>query len=253
LWVSRPVGRVLCPAYAGRRSSIWDCRCRQPRAAYPRASGGPPSNARAGNLQFPSWPCSGWGLPSRRSHLRRWWSLTPPFHPYPPAEPEGGLLSVALSRGSPRVGVTDHPAVGSPYLPHRAVPPGATARPTHPQTGSCRGAAALTVGGVRGCRSRPMPGGGRALARDTGVVPWDIETPALVVDTTLLERNLSRMQASAAAAGAELRPHAKTHKCLDIGRRQLAHGAVGLTVATLAEAEAFVSDGCPSVFVAYPR
>ena len=29
-----------------------------------------------------SWPCSGWGLPSRISHLMRWWSLTPPFHPY---------------------------------------------------------------------------------------------------------------------------------------------------------------------------
>src|SRR5271165_3538167 len=36
------------PREAGRRPSIWDCRCRQPRAAYPRASGGPPSNARAG-------------------------------------------------------------------------------------------------------------------------------------------------------------------------------------------------------------
>jgi len=35
----------------------------------------------------PSWPCSGWGLPSRRSHLRRWWSLTPPFHPYPRTDP----------------------------------------------------------------------------------------------------------------------------------------------------------------------
>jgi D-serine deaminase-like pyridoxal phosphate-dependent protein len=81
---------------------------------------------------------------------------------------------------------------------------------------------------------------------------WDIETPALVVDTTRLERNLDRMQAAAAAAGAVLRPHAKTHKCLEVGRRQLAHGAVGLTVATLAEAEAFVADGCPSVFIAYP-
>jgi hypothetical protein len=62
---------------------------------------------------------SGWGLPSRRSHLRRWWSLTPPFHPYPRFR-GGGLFSVALSRGSPRVGVTDHPALWSPDLPHRA-------------------------------------------------------------------------------------------------------------------------------------
>ncbi len=81
---------------------------------------------------------------------------------------------------------------------------------------------------------------------------WDIETPALVVDVTRLERNLDRMQTVAAAAGAVLRPHAKTHKCLEVGRRQLAHGAAGLTVATLAEAEAFVADGCPSVFIAYP-
>jgi D-serine deaminase-like pyridoxal phosphate-dependent protein len=83
-------------------------------------------------------------------------------------------------------------------------------------------------------------------------MPWDIDTPAVVVDTTRLERNLDRMQAAAAAAGAVLRPHAKTHKCLEVGRRQLAHGAAGLTVATLAEAEAFVADGCPSVFIAYP-
>jgi D-serine deaminase-like pyridoxal phosphate-dependent protein len=72
------------------------------------------------------------------------------------------------------------------------------------------------------------------------------------VDTARLERNLERMRAVAAAAGAALRPHAKTHKCLEVGRRQQAHGAVGLTVATLAEAEAFVADGCPSVFIAYP-
>jgi len=83
-------------------------------------------------------------------------------------------------------------------------------------------------------------------------VQWDIETPAVVVNTTLLERNLDRIQAVATAAGVTLRPHAKTHKCLEIGRRQLAHGATGLTVATLAEAEAFVADGCPSVFIAYP-
>jgi len=74
----------------------------------------------------------------------------------------------------------------------------------------------------------------------------------VVVDTTRLEQNLDRMQKVAATAGAVLRPHAKTHKCLEVGRRQLAHGAVGLTVATLAEAEAFASDGCPSVFIAYP-
>jgi len=39
---------------------------------------------------LPSWPCSGWGLPSRPGHPGRWWSLTPPFHPYPPGRPGAG-------------------------------------------------------------------------------------------------------------------------------------------------------------------
>ncbi len=45
------------------------------------------------------WPCSRWGLPSRPGHPGRWWSLTPPFHPYPgPVDlvGRGGLFSVAL-------------------------------------------------------------------------------------------------------------------------------------------------------------
>jgi D-serine deaminase-like pyridoxal phosphate-dependent protein len=83
-------------------------------------------------------------------------------------------------------------------------------------------------------------------------LPDDLETPAVVVDVERLERNLTRMADSAAAAGVALRPHAKTHKCLEIARLQLAHGATGLTVATLAEAEAFAAAGCPSVFVAFP-
>jgi len=74
----------------------------------------------------------------------------------------------------------------------------------------------------------------------------------VVVDVSRMERNLSRMAAMAAAAGVALRPHAKTHKCVEVARRQLAHGAAGLTVATLAEAELFASGGCPSVFIAYP-
>jgi D-serine deaminase-like pyridoxal phosphate-dependent protein len=84
------------------------------------------------------------------------------------------------------------------------------------------------------------------------LVPDDLETPAVVVDTDRLERNLTRMAVAADAAGVALRPHAKTHKCVRIGRRQLSSGAVGLTVATLLEAEFFASNGCPSVFIAYP-
>lgn len=84
------------------------------------------------------------------------------------------------------------------------------------------------------------------------LVTDDVETPAVVVDVRRLERNLARMAAAAAVAGVALRPHAKTHKCLPVARRQLSGGAVGLTVATLAEAEAFAAGGCPGVFIAYP-
>jgi D-serine deaminase-like pyridoxal phosphate-dependent protein len=85
----------------------------------------------------------------------------------------------------------------------------------------------------------------------TMLIPDDLETPALVVDAGRVERNLSRMAAAAAAAGIALRPHAKTHKSLPIARRQLAHGAAGLTVATLTEAETFAAEA-GSVFIAYP-
>ena len=66
-----------------------------------------------------AWPCSGWGLPSRTGHPARWCALTAPFHPclcgHEPAI--GGLFSVALSCGSPRLAVSQHPALWSPDLP----------------------------------------------------------------------------------------------------------------------------------------
>ena len=49
---------------------------RRHRAGSPRTPAQAPRAA-------PSWPCSGWGLPSHPGHPGRWWSLTPPFHPYP--------------------------------------------------------------------------------------------------------------------------------------------------------------------------
>src|SRR5689334_21455827 len=99
----------------------------------PAGSDGPPSNACAAP-RGASWSCSGWGLPSRPGHPGRWWSLTPPFHPYPPLAAGGGLFSVALSRGSPRVAVDNHPALRSPDFPRRRArpptrPPGLLVRP----------------------------------------------------------------------------------------------------------------------------
>src|SRR3712207_2997126 len=58
----------------------------------------------------------GFTEPHRSPGVR--WSLTPPFHPYQ-RRTAGGLFSVALSRGSPRVAVSDHPALWSPDVPRR--------------------------------------------------------------------------------------------------------------------------------------
>lgn len=78
-------------------------------------------------------------------------------------------------------------------------------------------------------------------------------TPYLRVDLRRLRANIASTAERAAAAGVALRPHAKTHKSPDVARLQLAAGAVGLTVATIGEAEVFVDEaGAADVFVAYP-
>ncbi len=74
----------------------------------------------------------------------------------------------------------------------------------------------------------------------------------MAVDVDVLERNLAGMAASAADRGLTLRPHAKTHKTLEIARRQIRHGAAGLTVATVREAEIFADGGVGDLFIAYP-
>lgn len=80
----------------------------------------------------------------------------------------------------------------------------------------------------------------------------DLETPAVVVDLDVLERNVARMAERARAHGVRLRPHAKTHKTVEIARRQIEAGAVGLSLAKTAEAEVFAAAGFDDLFVAYP-
>jgi len=60
-----------------------------------------------------------------------------------------------------------------------------------------------------------------------------------LVDEAVMERNLARMAKLASDHRVNLRPHAKTHKSSEVARRQMAHGAVGLTAATMTEAETF--------------
>ena len=80
----------------------------------------------------------------------------------------------------------------------------------------------------------------------------DRPTPFLLLDEGLVRANVDRMATFARDRGLSLRPHAKTHKSDQVARLQLAAGATGLTVATVAEAESFVAGGCTDVFVAYP-
>ena len=77
----------------------------------------------------------------------------------------------------------------------------------------------------------------------------EVETPALLVDLDAFEANLALMAARAAAAGMRLRPHAKSHKCAAIAKRQVALGAVGVCAQKVSEAEALVRAGVPDVLV----
>jgi D-serine deaminase-like pyridoxal phosphate-dependent protein len=78
----------------------------------------------------------------------------------------------------------------------------------------------------------------------------DLETPALTVDLDVMEANLERMAAFFRTVPAKLRPHFKNHKCPDLAARQLDAGAIGITCATLREAECLVHHGVRSVLLA---
>jgi D-serine deaminase-like pyridoxal phosphate-dependent protein len=80
----------------------------------------------------------------------------------------------------------------------------------------------------------------------------EIDTPALVVDLDVLERNLCRVAEYTKAHGLRLRPHTKTHKSPRIGRRQLDLGAAGLTVAKVSEAEVMLGAEPEDMLVAFP-
>lgn len=76
-----------------------------------------------------------------------------------------------------------------------------------------------------------------------------VPTPFVFVDIAVLERNIAHMQALAKTAGIGLRPHTKTHKIAAIAQMQLRAGAVGLTVAKLGEAQAFMETGIKASFM----
>ena len=80
----------------------------------------------------------------------------------------------------------------------------------------------------------------------------EIDTPALLIDLDIMERNICRVAEYARKYDLRVRPHTKTHKSTAVGRRQLAAGAAGLTVAKVSEAEVMLGAAPPELLVAYP-
>lgn len=79
-----------------------------------------------------------------------------------------------------------------------------------------------------------------------------LNTPVLVIDRDALQRNVEAMGAFARANGMALRPHAKTHKSVEIAKLQLAAGAVGVCCAKLGEAEALAEGGVGNILITSP-
>ena len=86
----------------------------------------------------------------------------------------------------------------------------------------------------------------------TSDVPHEIPTPAVLVESSKLARNIERMQKAVSEAGKALRPHAKTHKSPVVARMQIAAGAVGICCAKLGEAEVFADAGITDIRLPYP-
>ena len=79
----------------------------------------------------------------------------------------------------------------------------------------------------------------------------EVDTPAVVVDVDRLEHNLARWQAHCDAVGLANRPHVKTHKSVEIARRQVALGARGITCQKLGEAEVMADAGIDDILIPY--
>lgn len=80
----------------------------------------------------------------------------------------------------------------------------------------------------------------------------DLPTPALLLDLDRAERNIAAMAERAGRLGVALRPHIKTHKCVELAERQRARGAAGITVSTLYEAAIFARHGFRDITWAFP-
>lgn len=87
---------------------------------------------------------------------------------------------------------------------------------------------------------------------EKGLSLWDLPTPALVIDLDAFESNMKRMNDHLAGKKLKLRPHAKTHKCPIIAKRQMQLGAVGICAAKVGEAEVLAAAGLKEILITSP-
>lgn len=83
-----------------------------------------------------------------------------------------------------------------------------------------------------------------------GASKWELDTPALIVDLDVLQRNIDSMIATFRTAGVNWRPHAKAHKIPAIAQMQIASGAIGITCAKVSEAEVMANAGIKDILIA---
>jgi D-serine deaminase-like pyridoxal phosphate-dependent protein len=82
-----------------------------------------------------------------------------------------------------------------------------------------------------------------------GLTKHDLPTPSLLLDLDVFAANVDKMARHSRASRVNLRPHAKTHKCPEIARRQIRAGALGVCAATIREAEAMAGAGIKGLFI----
>jgi D-serine deaminase-like pyridoxal phosphate-dependent protein len=83
-----------------------------------------------------------------------------------------------------------------------------------------------------------------------GMPKWDVDTPALLVDLDIVDRNIATMAEFLRRAGVNWRPHTKGQKVPALAHRELAAGAIGVTCAKLSEAEVMAAAGIRDILIA---
>ncbi len=85
-----------------------------------------------------------------------------------------------------------------------------------------------------------------------GVHISELTTPSAVIDAEVLDRNCRTMSERMTRLGVRLRPHVKSHKCVEIARKQVKGHDAGVTVSTLPEARAMAAGGLVDITWAVP-